>query len=93
MFRVGGVRVADGFIDRLLGSTFRREPVLIRGSGVHSLWMRRRLWAVGLDGSMKVVAVKVLAPFRVIWLPGARWVLELPDTHTPPPVGALVDLG
>lgn len=56
-------------------------------SSVHGFGMDRELVVVGLDADLRVVASTRLRPNRILWLRGARWIVELPADATPPPVG------
>jgi hypothetical protein len=42
---------------------------------------------VGLDREMRVVASKVVAPNRVVWLKGSRSILEMPHGAPLPYIG------
>lgn len=61
--------------------------MLFRTSSVHGIGMREPLWAVGLDAEMTVIAVRRLDPGRIVWIRGARWILEMPIDQEPPAVG------
>jgi hypothetical protein len=62
--------------------------MMFRASSVHGFGMRSDLLVVGLDDRFTVISVLVLRPRRVIWLRGARWILEMPPKAAPPPVGS-----
>ncbi len=82
----GPVKVADGFANRLVGihGAPRRWGVLIPGRSVHGMFIIRRLWAVGLDQTLRVVGVRILAPGGLAVFRAAQAVLELRADRTPP---------
>lgn len=88
-WRSGPVQVAEGFWERLLGihGAPPGSGVLIPGRSVHGMFIIRRLWAVGLDRTLRVVGVRMLRPggLAVFW-DGAA-VLELRSHHPPPHPG------
>lgn len=87
-YSLEGVSVAGGFGQRWRGLMARRPaPLLIPTRSVHGFWLRRPLRAVGLDGERTVIASRILRPRRIVFLAGARWVLELPTEIPPPEVG------
>jgi hypothetical protein len=49
--------------------------------------MREPLWAVGLDADNTVIAIRELRPRRIVWIRGARSILELSATEKPPTIG------
>ena len=52
--------------------------------------MREALWVVGIGVDGRVMDIRLLLPGRVVRLPGAGSVLELPASIDPPPIdGAL----
>jgi hypothetical protein len=72
--------MARTFLDRLLGMS-RADvgtPVLLPGPSIHTFGQRRPLSIIGLNAAMRVVAVRTVAPNRVVMIPGARMILELP---------------
>ncbi len=72
--------LARSFLDRLFG-TFRAPrgtPVLLRTRSVHTFGQRRPLSVVGIDASLTVVDVRFVPPNRVVVMPGARMILEVP---------------
>ncbi len=72
--------LARGFLDRLLGN-FRvpaGTTVLLQTRSVHTFGQRQTLSVVGIDASMTVVDVRSVAPNRVVVMPGARMILEVP---------------
>lgn len=89
-----GLVEARGFWTRLRGATFRQVPILIPGRSVHSLWIRRALWAVAIDAGRRVTHVRCLQPLRIVRFPATtRWVLELPEGDTPPAIGTIIGTG
>lgn len=91
-WRSGPVKLADSFGKRLLGiyGVPRRWGVLIPGRSVHGFFIIRSLWAVGLDGTRRVVGVRTLRPGGLAVFRGASSVLELPRERTPPPPGRVL---
>ena len=85
----GPVRVADSFGGRLVG--IHGAPpgwgVLIAGRSVHGMFILRRLWAVGLDKTLRVVGVRTLRPGGLAFFTNAAAVLELLRHRTPPQQG------
>ena len=85
----GPVREARGFWGRWRG--LRHSPdgaaLLLRAGSVHGFGMDRPILVVGLDRRFTVVGVSKLVPNRIVRMRGARWIVELPETATPPPVG------
>lgn len=88
------VHLADRFLDRLLGlvAAPAERALLVPGGSVHGLGMRRPLLVAGLAGDGRVLGVVTLRPGKVVWFRGAAAVLELPDDHPPPPVGAVIEV-
>jgi hypothetical protein len=86
--------MARSFADRFLG--VRRAPagsvVVIRARSVHGFGLRQPLEVVGLDAEMRVVATSTLRPNRVIVLPSARMIVELPPGQPVPERGDLVEV-
>lgn len=86
--------LARGFLDRLFG-TFRAPPgtpVLLQTRSVHTIGQRGPLTVVGIDATMTVVDVRSVAPNRVVVMPGARMILEVPAGHDVPGVTDLVGI-
>lgn len=81
--------VADRFRRRLVGihGVPRRWGVLIPGRSVHGMFIARRLWAVGLDRTLRVVGVRVLGPGGLAVFRDGEAVLELRSERTPPRPG------
>lgn len=69
------------------------HPLLLRTSSVHGFFLRQPLRIVALDRDLTVVAVGLLSRRRLAWVPGARWILELPLDHPPPRVGDRLEFG
>lgn len=90
----GPVLRAETFRQRLAG--LRRQPpdhgLLMAASSVHGLGMGRGLWAVGLGTGWRVLAVRRVERGHLVWVRGARWILELPADRDPPPLGAVLAL-
>jgi hypothetical protein len=55
---------------------------------VHGFGMHESLRVVGIDAGGRVTTSGILTPRRVLWLPGSRWMLELPIEWDMPPHGA-----
>lgn len=55
---------------------------------MHGFGMHESLRVVGIDGAGRVTTSRVLAPRRLLWLSGSRWMLELPVEWDAPPHGA-----
>jgi uncharacterized membrane protein (UPF0127 family) len=96
-FTTGGwfspaVLVAGTFLERLKGLRHRSEGygMLIEGQSVHGFGMREPLLAIGLDRGRRVVGFRVLHPHRVVWIRGAREIVELPIGSLPPPQGVVL---
>jgi uncharacterized protein len=86
--------LARSFAERLLG--VRRvpagSPVVLPASSVHSFGLRRTLEVIGLDAAMRVVARRTLPPNRVILVPSARMIVELPVGRPLPEMGDRVEM-
>lgn len=84
----GPVRFAQGFAERWRGLR-RSEPgaaIVIPGSSVHGFGMDRPLLVVALARDFEVMSSAVLRPNRLLWVRGARWMVELPEgTEAPAP--------
>jgi hypothetical protein len=79
-FVVREVEPAATFLSRFRGLMGRSvRPVLLATSSVHGFWLQRSLTAVGLDRELRVLAVRRLRQRKIVWIRGARWILELPD--------------
>ena len=92
-FRVEGVGVASSPLDRLRGQIGRPPaPLLIPADSVHGFHLTVDLVVVALDRTGAVVAVRRLRPWRVIRVPQAHWMLELPPHHPLPGVGDRLQL-
>lgn len=88
----GPVLVAHSFAERLIGL---RGPnagcgMLIRGRSVHGFGMKEPLLVVGLDRERRVVGFRILRPRRVVFMRGAREIVELPIGPLPPPRGVVL---
>lgn len=73
--------VTESFLDALLGIhgvSLDVDALVVRGSSVHGLTLRRAIWVFGLDGSGAGVDGKLLRPGRIVMFPGASHVVELP---------------
>jgi hypothetical protein len=57
---------------------------------VHSFGMRAPLLVLTLDGEGRVRRGVLLRPGRVLVDRGAAWILELPASVRPPPVGTVL---
>ena len=57
---------------------------------MHGFGMREPLLAVGLDRDLRVVGCQMLHPCRVVWITGAREIVELPVGTLPPPQGVVL---
>ncbi|MCQ3804299.1 MAG: hypothetical protein OXC98_01050 [bacterium] len=88
-WRSGPVTVADSFWKRLAGihGVPGQWGVLIPGRSVHGMFILARLWAVGLDGTLRVVGVRSLGPGGMVVFGDADAVLELRHSRVPPRVG------
>ena len=72
---------AESFFDALLGVhaiSPEVEALVILGSSVHGLTLRRALWVVGLDEHGQGFGGRHLRPMTVVRFPGARAVVEFP---------------
>ncbi|MCE2526701.1 MAG: hypothetical protein J4G00_04105 [Actinomycetia bacterium] len=81
--------MADSFWKRLVGihGVPGQWGVLIPGRSVHGMFILARLWAVGLDGTLRVVGVRSLGPGGMVVFGDADAVLELRHSRVPPRVG------
>jgi hypothetical protein len=66
--------------------------LLLRARSVHGFGMREAVGVVSLGGAGRVRRVAVLPPGGFFWDPGADWVMELPLSRPPPPVGVTLCL-
>jgi uncharacterized membrane protein (UPF0127 family) len=86
--------LARTFTDRLLGVW--RAPagsaVVLPVTSVHSFGRRRALDLVGIDAGMRVVATMTLRPNRVMCIPSARMIVELPAGSPLPEEGDQVEI-
>ncbi len=84
------VSVALGFGRRWRGlrPLANGRGLVLSGRSVHTVGMREALWLVGLNGDGLVTHVRYVIPKRAVVLAGARFILELPPTWPPPPVGS-----
>ncbi|HSG80255.1 MAG TPA: hypothetical protein VLD62_11790 [Acidimicrobiia bacterium] len=62
--------------------------VLLRTRSIHTFGMRKPLGVVALDGDLVVRRSRAVPPRRVVVDLGASWILEIPDGHPLPAVGA-----
>jgi hypothetical protein len=81
--------LALSFIDRLLGvwRVPAESTVVLPVRSVHSFGRREPLHVVGVDSSMSVISSKTLAPNRITFIAGARWIIEMPASEQPPSPG------
>ena len=88
-WRSGPLQVADGFGRRLVGihGVPKGWGVLIPRRSVHGMFIVKRLWAVGLDQTLRVVGVRTLGPGGMAVFRAAKAVLELRFERTPPRLG------
>lgn len=63
------------------------RPLLVPTASVHGFWLPAPLRVVGIDHNRVVIQVRLLRRRRIVWVPGARWVLELPMSHGSPKAG------
>lgn len=72
-----GVR-ATSFLDRLAGIAAAGSAgfVIIPGSSVHGLWIRRPLDVTGVLPDGTALETRRLNPRRAVGFPGAAWILE-----------------
>jgi hypothetical protein len=86
--------LARTFLDRLLG--LRRAPpgsaLVMRARSVHGFGMRHPIPVVGLDEEMRVVSTRTLRPNRVMVIPSARILVELPSRQPVPRIGDRVEV-
>lgn len=85
----GPVRVARGFWERWRGLRHTPEgsALVLKGASVHGFGMDRPIILVALDRDLTVIGARRLGPNRLVWVRGARWIVELPEGTTPPRVG------
>jgi uncharacterized membrane protein (UPF0127 family) len=85
---------ARTFTERLLG--LWRVPegstVVLPVSSVHSFGRRRPLELIGVDAGRRVVSLRTLEPNRILFIPGARMVIEAPAGAPLPSVGDRVEM-
>lgn len=91
-WRSGAVLVAETFWERLRGLIARPPDtaMLVPGRSVHGFGMRRPCQVVAIDRDGVVVSSTILRPGTVVRVPAARWMLELPTSAPPPPVGGVL---
>jgi uncharacterized membrane protein (UPF0127 family) len=85
---------AQTFIERLrgiLGAPQGVGVVLVTQS-VHSFWQRHPLEVVGLDWGMRVVTTRTLPPNRIVVLPSAAMIVELPHGSPLPDLGDRLEI-
>ena len=80
------VAVPTRFAERWRGMRSVAGAMLFDGPSVHSFGMDRPLTVVGIGSDQRVVAVRMLAPARVLVL-AARRILELETFIIPPRLG------
>jgi hypothetical protein len=92
VFTISGVEVAERFLERWRGLRPRPDgrSMIVPGASVHAFGMKDPVWAVGLDASDLVIDVRFLRPGTVVWIRGAKKVLEIPASARPPEVGDVV---
>lgn len=77
-FEVRDVTAALTVVARLRGLIGRPGSSLLLLTGaVHGFHLDRDLIAIGLDRRGVVVAVRPLRRRRMVWIRGARWILEV----------------
>lgn len=84
----GPVRKATTFRARWRGlrGSDPGDSIVIPGSSVHGFGMDRPLRVVALTRDFVVMRSAVLRPNRLMWVRGAKWMIELPqDTPAPAP--------
>lgn len=62
--------------------------LLLETRSVHGFGMRAPVRAVAITPGMRVSAVRWLLPWRILFFPTARFILELPAWQSPPPIGS-----
>jgi uncharacterized membrane protein (UPF0127 family) len=86
--------LARTFLDRLHG--LRRAPpgsaLVMRARSVHGFGMRHPIPVIGLDADMRVVSTRTLRPNRVMVIPSARILVELPPGQPVPRIGDRVEV-
>ncbi len=95
-WRSGPVAAATTFRRRLRG--LRPAPdghgLLLRARSIHTWGMRVPIWAAALDSDGVAIRVALLEPGRLLIVPKATWILELPiECHPPEPGTRLTHLG
>ncbi len=85
----GPVRKATTFLARWRGlrGSGPSAAIVIPGSSVHGFGMDRPLQVVALTRDFVVMSSAVLRPNRLMWVRGARWMIELPADIEPPAPG------
>lgn len=91
---IDDIEFADTFRRRWLGlrPRARGRRMVFPGRSVHGFGMRESLWAVGLDHEGRVVDVERLDPWRIVVMPSATRILELPVDDEPPSQGEILQL-
>ena len=86
--------LAGTFTDRLLGvwRAPKGSTMVLPVSSVHGFGRRHALDVVGLDGAMRVIAMRTLRPNRMIVIPGARMIIETPAGGPLPALGDRIEL-
>lgn len=85
----GPLAVAGSFLGRLVGihGVPAATAVLLRSAAVHGAFLRAPLAVAFLDATGRVMAGRLLAPWRAVRCPGATWALEIPTPLPVPDVG------
>jgi hypothetical protein len=89
----GPVLVAGSFLERWRGlRRIRCVGLIVPGCSVHGFGIDRPLSVVGVGRHGTVVGVRRLRPGGVVWIRGARRMIELEAGRPLPPDGAFVGL-
>jgi len=89
----GEVALASTFRERRRGlKAAGVDSVLIETRSVHGIGMRGPFLAVGLGPDLEVRESRVVAPNRIAFFPGCRYVLEMAEAAPPPPIGSLLEM-
>lgn len=85
---------ARTFRDRWRGlkRTGRHRALLIPTWSVQGFGLRSPVLTVGISTSMRVTSVRLLRPGRILYFPGARFVVELPPDAEAPRIGSVVEI-
>jgi hypothetical protein len=83
---------ATSFRDRLVGvrSRLSQDSLILRTWTIHTFGLRSPLAVVALDADLRVMASRLVAPGRMAFFRGARFVLELPGDRPLPSPGTQV---